>query len=99
MRRDQLYGRAWRKARRVVLAENPCCVMCNDEGKITPAMDVDHIQPHKGDPVLFWDVNNWQGLCKHHHQSTKARMERGQQREGCNLNGIPFSRITGEGGC
>ena len=93
MRRDQLYGRQWRKARRVFLAQNPLCTYCQDEGITTPAVDVDHIEPHKGDPVLFWDVSNWQGLCKHHHQSTKARIERGQQREGCNLNGIPFARL------
>ena len=92
MRRDQLYGRRWRIARRVFLAHHPYCVFCEEEGKIRSALEVDHIEPHKGDPILFWDESNWQGLCKHHHQSTKARIERGIH-EGCDVNGIPFSRI------
>ena len=28
---------------------------------------VDHIRPHRGDPVLFWDEKNWQSLCKSCH--------------------------------
>ena len=28
---------------------------------------VDHIKPHRGDQKLFWDQNNWQPLCKEHH--------------------------------
>lgn len=36
---------------------------------------VDHIRPHRGDPVLFWDENNWQALCKFCHDSRKQRVE------------------------
>ena len=35
---------------------------------------MDHIRPHRGDPVLFWDQTNWQPLCKHHHD-VKTRNE------------------------
>ena len=28
---------------------------------------VDHIRPHRGDPILFWDESNWQSLCKACH--------------------------------
>ena len=49
--------------------------MCEKEGKITVATIVDHIRPHRGDPVLFNDVRNWQSLCKAHHDHTKQRVE------------------------
>jgi 5-methylcytosine-specific restriction protein A len=38
-----------------------------------PATVVDHIVPHRGDPVLFWDEANWQGLCKLCHDAKTAR--------------------------
>lgn len=37
---------------------------CYDEKRTVLAEQVDHVVPHRGDPVLFWDVlNNWQSLC------------------------------------
>ena len=92
MRRDKLYGRAWRKARKIFLALNPLCVMCEKEGIIRPAVDVDHIKRHEGNQFAFWDENNWQGLCKFHHQSVKARIERSGIEHGCDINGIPLSK-------
>lgn len=50
--------------------------MCEKEGRLVPATVVDHIKPHRGDPVLFWADDNRQGLCLHHHNSTKQRQER-----------------------
>jgi 5-methylcytosine-specific restriction enzyme A len=42
----------------------PVMSQCYDEGRITAATQTDHVQPHRGDQVLFWDVvNNWQSLC------------------------------------
>lgn len=38
---------------------------------------VDHITPHGGDVALFWDVANWQGLCKAHHDEKTAREDGG----------------------
>lgn len=73
---QHLYDRRWRKSRRVYLAHNPLCVMCEREGRIEPATVVDHKIPHKGSVALFWDRGNWQGLCESHHNSDKQRMER-----------------------
>ena len=56
------YGHRWRKARRAYLYKHPFCVQCN-----TAANEVDHIIPHKGDWMLFWDMENWQALCKSCH--------------------------------
>lgn len=43
---------------------------------------VDHIEPHKGNLVLFWDANNLQALCKKCHDTHKQRLERGGQAQG-----------------
>ena len=61
------YGREWQKASKQYLATHPLCVQCMAEGRYVKATVVDHIRPHRGDPVLFWDRGNWQALCKEHH--------------------------------
>lgn len=71
------YDSRWRRAREQYLKENPLCVECLKEGHITPATVIDHIVPHKGDPVLFWDKGNWQSLCKRHHDIKTAKEDGG----------------------
>ena len=61
------YDGKWRSARARFLRKYPLCVKCRENGKLTPATVVDHIVPHRGDPVLFWDEKNWQPLCKDCH--------------------------------
>jgi len=73
--RQKLYDRQWRKQRTYFLQSNPLCIMCKHKGMVTSATVVDHIIPHKGNHKLFWDVNNWQPLCKTHHDSDKRKME------------------------
>ncbi len=36
----------------------------------------DHREPHRGDPVLFWDDQNVWTLCRPHHDSAKQAQER-----------------------
>lgn len=84
------YGTRWRKAREAYLHRNPLCVMCLEEGMTTQAEVVDHIIPHKGDTNLFWDIGNWQSLCKAHHDKAKQMMETGKARPGCTIDGIPL---------
>jgi 5-methylcytosine-specific restriction endonuclease McrA len=36
---------------------------------------IHHIKPHKGDPELFFDINNLQSLCKRHHDSDAQSLE------------------------
>jgi 5-methylcytosine-specific restriction protein A len=74
--RERGYNTRWEKARKTYLMRNPLCVMCQREGRVNPATVVDHIFPHKGDQQLFWDTDNWQGLCKPHHDRDKQREER-----------------------
>ncbi|WP_330164070.1 HNH endonuclease [Paenibacillus campinasensis] len=46
-------------------------------GRLVASTVVDHIIPHKGDPKLFWDKNNWQALCKKCHDTKTAREDGG----------------------
>lgn len=76
--RQRGYTHRWVKARATYLKRHPLCVMCEREGRVTAARVVDHIIPHRGDQALFWDTDNWQSLCRPHHDSAKQREERGR---------------------
>ena len=43
---------------------------------MTAAAVVDHVEAHQGDHEKFWDPDNWQSLCKRHHDSAKQRQEK-----------------------
>ena len=73
------YDRRWRKARERYLQAHPLCVLCLKEHKLTAATVVDHIQPHRGDPLLFWDEKNWQALCKPCHDRKTMTEDRYQE--------------------
>lgn len=84
------YGSAWQKARLRHLQDNPLCVFCLKEKRITLATVVDHIIPHRGDQALFWDAGNWQSLCPTHHSSDKQRLEGGKEpKKTIGLSGWP----------
>lgn len=74
---ERSYDSRWRKAREGYLKAHPLCVHCLKENQYTPATVVDHIIPHKGDKKLFWDRNNWQSLCKRHHDIKTASEDGG----------------------
>jgi 5-methylcytosine-specific restriction protein A len=43
---------------------------CHDEQRVTPTQVVDHVAPHRGDEMLFWDrERNWQALCRACHDA------------------------------
>ena len=65
--KDHGYDARWQKARDLFLKHHPLCAFCQAEGKIVPATVVDHIIPHRGNKVLFWDQMNWESLCKECH--------------------------------
>lgn len=71
------YNHQWRVARLAFLAENPLCVECLRQGITTLANVVDHIIPHKGNKVLFWDKSNWQPLCTPCHNRKTATEDMG----------------------
>lgn len=90
------YTYAWKKARDRYLMSNALCVMCIElEARITPASVVDHVKPHKGDMVLFWDETNWQALCVSHHSSHKQRLERsGKETRVIGEDGWPIDDVV-----
>lgn len=81
------YTSAWQRARDAYLKHHPLCVHCQSQGRAEAATVVDHIRPHRlkdamdsGDQqridqarALFWDRDNWQPLCKPHHDRKTAR--------------------------
>ncbi len=71
------YTRRWEKARRVFLAEHPLCEECKASGELVPATVVDHGDPHRGDPEVFWDVARWRALCKPCHDRKTATEDGG----------------------
>ena len=68
------YDHRWNKARKRYLVTHPLCAECLKRGRYVKATDVDHIVPHRGDKILFWDESNWQALC-HSCHSRKTRNE------------------------
>lgn len=82
-----LNGSAWRRLRASVLAEQPLCPECRDQGLIVPATDVDH---QDNDPTNN-DRANLVGLCHaHHSMKTAAEMHgRDAHAKGCDLTGMP----------
>lgn len=67
------YGRRWQRVAKQYLADHPFCVTCQQEGHVTIATQCDHVIPHRGDPALFWDPENWQPLCRPCHSAKTAR--------------------------
>ena len=79
----------WEKASRIYLNHNVLCVMCRANGRVVAATLVDHIIPHKGDMAVFWDVNNWQALCKNCHNNDKQFIDNNKYKKDVDDNGWP----------
>jgi 5-methylcytosine-specific restriction protein A len=61
-------NRRFQWMRKSFLHRHPLCAVCGE-----PATVLDHTKPHRGDPALFWDQDNWQGLCQTCHGRKTAR--------------------------
>jgi 5-methylcytosine-specific restriction protein A len=68
--------RRWRWLRLERLSSEPLCRMCAIRNRVVAAEHVDHIKPHKGNEVLFYDYDNTQSLCGSCHNSAKQGIER-----------------------
>jgi 5-methylcytosine-specific restriction enzyme A len=66
------YGARWRRARAAFLAQHALCAICRARGRVVPATVVDHVVPHRGDQILFWDRGNWAPSCKACHDRKTA---------------------------
>ena len=81
----------WQKIRKAHITENPTCVMCEAQGKVTLANVVDHIFPHRGDVNNFYR-GPFQSLCYAHHNSTKQKMEKREIEIGGDESGQPIDK-------
>jgi 5-methylcytosine-specific restriction protein A len=71
------YNYRWQKARITWLKSHPLCRIHSAAGIVKAAEVIDHIVPHDGDQVLFWDKTNWQPLCKSCHDHKTATEDGG----------------------
>lgn len=81
---------AWKRLRAHQLRKHPLCRFCLDRKLTTAATVVDHREPHKGNPVLFFDENNLDSLCAPCHDSTKQKQELNGHRPGADERGQPL---------
>jgi 5-methylcytosine-specific restriction protein A len=65
----------WMALRAQVLGDNPLCVDCQKEQRVTIATEVHHKVKPGGDPRLFFNRENLEGLCKAHHSAHTAKGE------------------------
>lgn len=61
------YDRAWTRLRNHFLAEHPLCRMCEEEGRVAAASEVDHRVPIAIDPSRRLEWDNLDALCHEHH--------------------------------
>ena len=74
----------WQKLRlEVLLRDGYVCqqtkVLCVGRYPAGNSPVVDHIVPHRGNPDLFWDMDNLQTVSKAFHDSTKQSQEAAQR--------------------
>ena len=71
LRRKAYNSTDWRKLRETYIKQNPLCAECLRKGKITPAVDVHHINsPFKTGEInwfLLLQYDNLESLCKTCH--------------------------------
>ncbi|WCK77575.1 HNH endonuclease [Agrobacterium fabrum] len=79
----------WQRLREAQLDAEPLCRFCLAIEDVTEATVCDHVKPHRGDEVLFYDPGNLQSLCAPCHDTLKARIERGQQAVVIGVDGYP----------
>lgn len=64
----------WRTFRADWLRRHPWCAICLSFKRSRPANVVDHVIPHRGDPLKFWG-GPFQSLCAECHDNVKAAEE------------------------
>ena len=85
------YTYRWAQASKRFRSRYPLCGMrpggvppvmsrCHDQRRLTVAALVDHVVPHRGDQVLFWDEGNWQSMCHPCHNWKTLREDGGRAR-------------------
>lgn len=74
----------WKAERKAFLIGRPLCECdeCRSRNMVTAATVVHHVKPHRGDPELFWDWNNWSPRAKSCHDRETMREVHERNRHG-----------------
>lgn len=83
-------SKRWREIRAQVLAEQPLCPRCMEQGRVEPAVDVDHRDNNSHNN----ERSNLEGLCVSHH-SAKSFAEANEWKwvwKGSDVNGNPLNQ-------
>lgn len=81
-----LNNAAWRRLRAQVLADEPLCRRCAEQGRLVPATDVDHIDSDSGNNQR----ENLQSLCHSCHSIKTNEDMYGPRIVGCDVDGWPI---------
>jgi len=73
--RDRGYDVRWDVAAKAFRTTHPLCLGCQAIGRVEAASVTDHVIPHRGDMVTFWDRAWWQPACGWHHSVVKQQLE------------------------
>lgn len=85
----------WKERRAKQLEDQPWCEDCLKMGVKRRATDADHEEPHRGDPVKFFQ-GRLRSRC-HSHHSAKTNHERAERGEGGQKSLGDGGNITGLG--
>lgn len=81
----------WQRLRAAQLQREPLCRMCHP--RLTVATVCDHITPHRGDVVKFWN-GPFMSVCEPCHNGAKQQFEKTGKVRGCDAKGIPFASLV-----
>ena len=62
----------WGRQTQFYLILNPYCKVCLKRNKAMPAERVVHVKNPLGNYKLFWDRQNWQGVCLYHYNKKRS---------------------------
>ena len=66
------YDSKWQRLSVAYRTEHPLCEDCYEQGKLTPATSVHHIEPIENRPDLRLVWSNLMALCETHHRARDA---------------------------
>jgi 5-methylcytosine-specific restriction protein A len=66
------------------------CILITGDRHHPQAATVHHIKAHKGDPALFFDLDNTESVCKRDHDTLLQKQEARGYVIGSDINGRPL---------
>lgn len=69
------------------------CLLVTTNRHHPQAAVVNHKTPHKGDPTLFFDLQNTESVCKNDHDALIQREEARGYTIGSNIDGRPVDSL------